>query len=41
LVLFEDPQCPYCRQFEDVSGDMLRREVAAEAVAVDCLIVGA
>ncbi len=35
LVLFEDPQCPYCRQFEDISGDMLRREVAAGAVLVE------
>ena len=35
LVLFEDPQCPYCRQFEEASGDMLRREVAAGAVAVE------
>lgn len=35
LVLFEDPQCPYCREFEDVSGDLLRREIAAGAVAVE------
>jgi predicted DsbA family dithiol-disulfide isomerase len=35
LVLFEDPQCPYCRQFEEASGDLLRREVAAGAVAVE------
>jgi protein-disulfide isomerase len=35
LVLFEDPQCPYCRQFEETSGDMLRREVAAGAVAIE------
>ena len=35
LVLFEDPQCPYCRQFEELSGDVLRREVAAGAVAVE------
>ena len=35
LVLFEDPQCPYCRQFEEVSGDLLSREVAAGAVAVE------
>jgi hypothetical protein len=35
LVLFEDPQCPYCRQFEETSGDVLRREVAAGAVAVE------
>ena len=35
MVVFEDPQCPYCRQFEEVSGDLLRREVAAGAVAVE------
>ena len=35
LIVFEDPQCPYCREFEDASGDLLRREVAAGAVAVE------
>jgi Thioredoxin len=35
LVVFEDPQCPYCREFEDRCGDLLRREVAAGAVAVE------
>src|SRR6185312_7951890 len=35
LVLFEDPQCPYCREFEEVSGDLLRRETAAGAVTVE------
>jgi hypothetical protein len=35
LVVFEDPQCPYCREFEAVTGDLLRREVAAGAVAVE------
>lgn len=35
LVVFEDPQCPYCREFEDVSGDRLGREVASGAVAVE------
>ena len=35
LVLFEDPQCPYCREFEDVSGDRLRREVASGALAAE------
>ena len=35
LVVFEDPQCPYCRQFEEISGDLLRREIAAGAVAVE------
>jgi len=34
LVVFEDPQCPYCREFEERSGDLLRREVAAGATAV-------
>jgi predicted DsbA family dithiol-disulfide isomerase len=35
LVVFEDPQCPYCREFEAGSGDMLGREIAAGAVAVE------
>jgi hypothetical protein len=35
LVLFEDPQCPYCRLFEEVSGDLIRREVAAGAISVE------
>jgi protein-disulfide isomerase len=35
LVVFEDLQCPYCRRFEEVSGDLVRREVAAGAVAVE------
>ena len=35
LVLFEDPQCPYCRTFEQASADLLSREIAAGAVAVE------
>jgi hypothetical protein len=35
LVIFEDPQCPFCRQFEEVSGDLLRREVAAENLVIE------
>ena len=35
LVVFEDAQCPFCKKFEDASGDLLRREVAAGAVAVE------
>jgi hypothetical protein len=35
LVIFEDPQCPFCRQFEEVSGDLLRREAAAGTVAIE------
>lgn len=34
-VVYEDPQCPACRGFEDVSGDLVRREVAAGAVVVE------
>jgi hypothetical protein len=35
LVVFEDLQCPYCREFEEVSGDLLRREVASGSVAIE------
>ena len=35
LVVYEDPQCPFCRCFEQRSGDLLSREVAAGAVAVE------
>jgi len=35
LVVYEDPQCPYCRRFEQRSADLLSREVAAGAVAVE------
>jgi protein-disulfide isomerase len=35
LVVFEDPQCPYCGEFEERSGDLLRREIAAGAVAIE------
>jgi hypothetical protein len=35
LVVFEDLQCPYCREFEARSGDMLSREIAAGAVAAE------
>ena len=35
LVVFEDLQCPYCREFEEVAGDLLRREVAAGSVAIE------
>jgi hypothetical protein len=35
LLVFEDPQCPYCREFEAASGDLLRGEIAAGAVAVE------
>src|SRR5271170_3637324 len=35
IVLFEDPQCPHCRQFEEVSGEMLLRELSAATVSIE------
>ena len=35
LVLFEDPQCPFCRQSEDATGDVLRREISSGSVSVE------
>lgn len=35
LVVFEDPQCPYCRQFEESSGEFLQGEVTKGALAVE------
>jgi predicted DsbA family dithiol-disulfide isomerase len=35
LVLFEDPQCPWCRKFEQTSGDLVRREIAAGAISAE------
>jgi protein-disulfide isomerase len=35
MVLFEDLQCPFCAEFERVAGELLSREIAAGAVAVE------
>ena len=35
MVLFEDPQCPYCRQFEEISGDLLRSARDEGNVAIE------
>jgi predicted DsbA family dithiol-disulfide isomerase len=35
LVVFEDPQCPFCRQFEERSGQLLRAGWQAGNVAVE------
>jgi hypothetical protein len=35
LVLFEDPQCPYCRQFEETSGGVVGGEIAAGTLGVE------
>jgi Thioredoxin len=35
LVIFEDPQCPYCRQFEEVNGGLVAARINSEELAVE------
>ncbi len=35
MVLFEDPQCPYCRHFEEVNEPLIARAVEAGELAVE------
>jgi protein-disulfide isomerase len=35
LVVFEDPQCPYCRQFEEVNGSVITAGIARGDLAVE------
>ena len=35
MVLFEDPQCPYCRQFEELNGPLLSAALDAGGFAVE------
>jgi hypothetical protein len=35
MVLFEDPQCPYCRQFEELNGLVIEAAVGAGELAVE------
>ncbi|MGA8726155.1 MAG: thioredoxin domain-containing protein [Acidimicrobiales bacterium] len=35
MVLFEDPQCPYCRQFEELNGPLVAAEIDAGVLAVE------
>ena len=35
IVLFEDPQCPYCRQFEELNGPVIAAALQAGALAVE------
>lgn len=35
LLLFEDPQCPYCRQFEELNGDLITAGIAAGKLSVE------
>ena len=35
MVLFEDPQCPYCRQFEELNGPVVTAALGAGDLAVE------
>lgn len=35
MVLFEDPQCPYCRQFEEVNGPLITAALEARELAIE------
>ena len=35
MVIFEDPQCPYCRQFEEVNGPLITAAVGGGVLAVE------
>jgi hypothetical protein len=35
LILFEDPQCPYCRQFEQLNGVLITAALDAGELAVE------
>jgi hypothetical protein len=35
LVLFEDPQCPYCRRFEEVNGAVVTAAITSGGLAVE------
>jgi protein-disulfide isomerase len=35
MVLFEDPQCPYCRRFEELHGQLITAAVEAGELAVE------
>jgi protein-disulfide isomerase len=35
MVLFEDPQCPYCRQFEEINGPFVTAALEAGELAVE------
>jgi hypothetical protein len=35
MILFEDPQCPYCRQFEELNGARLTTAIDAGVLAIE------
>ena len=35
MLIFEDPQCPYCREFEEVNGPVIATALDASALTVE------
>jgi protein-disulfide isomerase len=35
MIVFEDPQCPYCRQFEELNGARITKAINAGEMAVE------
>ena len=35
MIIFEDPQCPYCRQFEEINGGLVKAAVDAGELIVE------
>src|ERR1700683_4238452 len=35
MILFEDPQCPYCREFEELNGALIAAATEAGELAVE------
>lgn len=35
MILFEDPQCPYCRQFEELNGGSITTAIDAGVMAIE------
>lgn len=35
MLIFEDPQCPYCRQFEERNGDFIESAIKKGTLAVE------
>jgi protein-disulfide isomerase len=35
MILFEDPQCPYCRQFEELNGSLISSALEAGELTIE------
>jgi protein-disulfide isomerase len=35
MIFFEDPQCPYCRQFEELNGERITKAIEAGEMTVE------